>query len=91
MAMGKRGRNRQEQLFCASEQVEAPGHPFYERLNEVLGKAHFDEFCEQQCEQFYHHKLGRPSAGARNLFPASADRLLRGDRQRAGHCLAHGR
>lgn len=41
--------------------VEAPGHPFYKRLNEVLDKAGFDGFCEAQCSGFYHKKLGRPS------------------------------
>ena len=60
--MGKRQqRHKQEQLFYASERVEAPGHPFYERLNRVLDEAAFDEFCEKQCAKFYHSKLGRPS------------------------------
>jgi transposase len=62
MAMGrKRGRERQEELFYASEQAEAPGHPFYEQLNRVLEEAGFDEHCEQECAKFYHAKLGRPS------------------------------
>jgi transposase len=39
----------------------APGHPFYKRLNEVLDKAGFDRFCEANCAEFYHEKLGRPS------------------------------
>jgi len=41
--------------------AEAPGHPFYRRLNEVLDEAGFDEFCEARCRKFYHEKLGRPS------------------------------
>ena len=57
----KRGRERQEELFYASEQTEAPGHPFYEQLNRVLEEAAFDEHCEQECTKFYHTKLGRPS------------------------------
>lgn len=62
MAMGrKRGRQRQEELFYASEEAEAPGHPFYEQLNRVLEGAGFDEHCEQECARFYHTKLGRPS------------------------------
>ena len=60
--MGNRQqRHKQEQLFYASEQVETPGHPFYERLNRVLDGAGFDEFCEKECAKFYHSKLGRPS------------------------------
>src|SRR5216683_2692163 len=62
MAMGThRERQKQEEMFYASERVEAPGHPFYQRLNKVLNEAGFDAFCEQQCREFYHRKLGRPS------------------------------
>jgi len=62
MAMGThRERQKQEEMFYASERVEAPGHPFYQRLNKVLNEAGFDAFCEQRCGEFYHRKLGRPS------------------------------
>jgi len=60
MAMGSK-EAKQEGLFYASEQAEAPGHPFYEKLNVVLNEAKFDAFCEEQCRPFYHTKLGRPS------------------------------
>src|SRR3984893_958238 len=72
MAMGtKRARQKQEELFYASERAEAPGHPFYEQLNGVLNDAGFDRFCEEQCRDFYHTKLGRPS-----LAPGVYFRLL---------------
>jgi transposase len=62
MAMGTRKqRERQEELWYRRDLVEAPGHPFYRRLNEVLEQAGFDEFCEARCRKFYHDKLGRPS------------------------------
>ncbi|MGA9241742.1 MAG: transposase [Silvibacterium sp.] len=62
MAMGtRRQRQRQEELWCRRDLAEAPGHPFYRRLNELLEKAGFDEFCETRCRKFYHEKLGRPS------------------------------
>src|SRR5712691_1822977 len=62
MAMGtRRRRQRQEELWYRRDLAEAPGHPFYRRLNEVLDQAGFDEFCEAHCRQFYHEKLGRPS------------------------------
>ena len=65
MAMGtKQDRQQQDELFYASEQAEAPGHPFYQRLNQVLEQADFDKFCEDHCRQFYHSKLGRPSLAA---------------------------
>jgi len=62
MAMGThREGQKQEEMFYASERVEAPGHPFYQRLNKVLNEAGFDAFCEERCGEFYHRKLGRPS------------------------------
>ena len=62
MAMGtRRRRQRQEELWYRRDLAEAPGHPFYRRLNEVLDHAGFDEFCAAQCHKFYHERLGRPS------------------------------
>jgi len=37
------------------------GHPFYQRLNELLEAERFDEFVEQRCAKFYAAKYGRPS------------------------------
>jgi transposase len=72
MAMGtKQARQKQEELFYASERTETPGHPFYEQLNRVLDQAEFDAFCEERCRRFYHTKLGRPS-----LAPGVYFRLL---------------
>src|SRR5579871_4948019 len=67
----KRARQKQEEMFYASERAEAPGHPFYEQLNGVLEEAGFDQFCEERCRDFYHTKLGRPS-----LAPGVYFRLL---------------
>ncbi len=67
----RRARQRQEELFYASERAEAPGHPFYERLNGVLNEAGFDAFCEERCRGFYHQKRGRGS-----LAPGVYLRLL---------------
>lgn len=62
MAMGTRKkRERQEDLWYGGELAAAPGHPFYERLNEILDKSQFDAFCEANCSRFYHKTLGRPS------------------------------
>jgi len=72
MAMGtKKARQKQEELFYASERAESPGHPFYQQLSRVLEQAKFDGFCEKQCGKFYHTKLGRPS-----LAPGVYFRLL---------------
>jgi transposase len=62
MAMGTRKhRERQESLWYRAEVAEAPGHPFYRKMDQLLQAAGFDEFCEGQCRSFYAEKAGRPS------------------------------
>jgi len=62
MSMGRAERRRQKRLFISGDQVpESPGHPFYERLNQVLSKHDFDQFAEEACRSFYAEKKGRPS------------------------------
>jgi transposase len=63
MAMGTRKqREKQDEIWIAhAELASAPGHPFYQRLNELLEAEGFDEFVEQRCAKFYAAKYGRPS------------------------------
>src|SRR5438093_4351391 len=63
MAMGTRKqREKQEDIWIAhSELASAPGHPFYQRLNELLEAEGFDQFVEKRCAKFYAVKYGRPS------------------------------
>src|SRR5713226_5222844 len=63
MAMGTRKqREKQEDIWIAhSELASAPGHPIYQRLNELLEAEKFDEFVEKRCAKFYAAKYGRPS------------------------------
>ena len=63
MAIGTRKqREKQEGLWIAhTELATAPGHPFYQKLNELLEAERFDEFVEQECAKFYAAKYGRPS------------------------------
>jgi len=61
MAMGKK-KKRQETLWVATSDLPAsPGHPFYQRLNQILEAHGFDTFVEGQCRRFYAAGLGRPS------------------------------
>ena len=48
MAMGtRRQREKQEGIWIAhTELAAAPGHPFYQKLNELLEAEGFDEFVE---------------------------------------------
>ena len=62
MSMGKREGERQSDLWLAtSDLARSPGHPFYERVNEVLREAEFDERVEELCRRFYAERVGRPS------------------------------
>ena len=60
MALGKRKRASQSQLWVATQNLTAPGHPFYKKLNRVLDKHGFDEFVEAQCAKYYSEGVGRP-------------------------------
>lgn len=72
MAMGRRKRERQGQLWIeAGRLVPGPGHPFYQRLNAILVRHGFDERVEAVCAKFYAQTMGRPS-----LAPAVYFRLL---------------
>ena len=74
MAMGRRGKQRQQQeefWVAHSELPRTVAHPFYQRLNQVLEARGFDAFVEQQCERFYAEAMGRPS-----LTPGRYFRLL---------------
>ncbi len=62
MAMGKRRKKRQNELWIPAADVpRTAGHPFYERLNAVLGGQGFDGFVEGLCAGYYAEKMGRPS------------------------------
>jgi transposase len=73
MAMGTRKQQEQQEEFwiSAAELPRSAGHPFYERLNELLERAGFDRFVEERCRRFYAAKMGRPS-----LAPGVYFRLL---------------
>lgn len=74
MAMGRRAKQRQQQEQFWIAHTELPrtvGHPFYERLNQLLAERSFDEFVEGQCAGFYAETMGRPS-----LTPGRYFRLL---------------
>jgi transposase len=64
MAMGRRRKERQETLFIATEGLSrSPGHPFYQKLNELLAEAGFDRWIEGRCQRYYatEEKRGQPS------------------------------
>jgi transposase len=71
MAMGKRKSEQAPLWIPTTELPVSPGHPFYQRLNEILAAAGFDRFVEEHCRPFYAPVMGRPS-----LAPGRYFRLL---------------
>jgi transposase len=73
MSMGtRRQQQRQEDLWIThNELAQAPTHPFYQRLNQLLDAEKFDGFVEKECARFYANNNGRPS-----LAPGTYFRLL---------------
>ena len=71
--MGRRkDRARTPGLWIAANELPVTGgHPFYQRLNQVLETHGFDGFVEAQCATFYAATVGRPS-----LTPGTYFRLL---------------
>ena len=71
MAMGRRG-GRQDELWIASSSViQAGGHRFYEKLNQILASASFDKFVEALCLPYFVNEDvgGRPSIAPGVYFP----------------------
>lgn len=73
MAMGTRkDQERQEEMWIPQASLaKGAGHPFYQRLNQLLEESRFDAFVEKRCRRFYAEKQGRPS-----LVPGVYFRLL---------------
>jgi Transposase domain (DUF772) len=73
MAVGRRkDRARTSGLWIAANELPPTGgHPFYQRLNQILDAHAFDDFVEAQCAPFYATTIGRPS-----LTPGTYFRLL---------------
>jgi transposase len=61
MALGRREGSDGAMWIATNRLARSPGHPFYERLNRVLGEAGFDRFVEERCKPFYAVGQGRPS------------------------------
>jgi len=62
MGMGRRRRERQGEMWIATQDLpKTPRHVFYEKLNELLAEAGFDDFVEGLCRKYYAEGVGRDS------------------------------
>ncbi len=87
--MNKRsGGEKQEDMWIAyTELTRAPGHPFYERLNELLEQAGFDAFVEGRGSTLLSCAAGTAIADAWGVLPFTADWIFR--RHRGGAWERH--
>jgi hypothetical protein len=53
MSMGRRRDPQPSMWVTYNEICEAPGHRFYEKLNELLREAEFDRKAEELCAPYY--------------------------------------
>ena len=64
MAMGRRTCEQHEPLWLPTANLlDSPGHPFYQRLNDLLREHGFERHAEDLCQGFYAPTMGRPSTG----------------------------
>jgi len=62
MAMGGRRQDGEESFWIPTANLaQSPGHPFYERLNQIFREHGFDRFVEGLCRGYYAEVMGRPS------------------------------
>lgn len=52
MALGRRRKGRQRELFVAASEIRALGNPFDRALNRLLDEHGFDEFAKEACREF---------------------------------------
>ena len=82
--------SQQAMWVATADLPQGGGHPFYERLNEILGAAGFDAFVEEAVRAVLCAD-GAAESGAGPVFPAAAGRVFRRPRLGAGDCVACGR
>ena len=60
MALGKRCKAVQQELYVATDSIRSLGNVFYRSLNGLLEEHGFDDFAEEVCREFYADPRGRP-------------------------------
>jgi hypothetical protein len=89
MALGRQTERQSELLLSWSELPRSQGHPFYDRLQEILRGAGFDRHVETLCEPHYSSVVrGRKSLPPGRYFRMLLVGYFEGDRQRAGDRVA---
>ena len=62
MTLGRINKEKQDSIWIPYNQApRSPGHPFYEKLNELLAEDGFDRWVEDLCSKYFKGKGGGPS------------------------------
>jgi transposase len=62
MSMGAREAGARDNFWTVTANLaQSPGHPFYQRVNEIFREHGFDRFVEGLCRGYYAERMGRPS------------------------------
>ena len=72
MSLGRQGDRQSELLLSWDELPRSAGHPFYNRLQDVLRAAEFDGFVEDLCRPYY----SSSKRGRKSLPPGRYFRML---------------
>ena len=72
MSLGRQGDRQSDLLLSWDELPRSAGHPFYDRLQEVLQTADFDRFVEGLCDRYY----SSSTRGRSSLPPGRYFRML---------------
>jgi transposase len=71
MSLGRKDKEKQDPIWIPYNQApRSPGHPFYEKLNELLEKDGFDRWVEDLCARYFKEK------GRRSIPPGVYFRML---------------
>jgi hypothetical protein len=76
----RKQRGKQEDIWVAhAELASAPGHPFYQRLNELLARSEaVRHVCRRALREVLHVPIWAAVADPRHLLPVAVDRLFEG-------------
>ena len=78
MALGKRRRNPQENVFVCTSDIRASSSAFYRALDKLLVSNGFDAYVEEVCRPFYADDKGRPGLAPGVYFRMQLIGILEG-------------
>ena len=91
MAIGKRRKGRQQELFVAASEIRVLGNPFYRALDKLLEEHGFRRFCGRDVPRVLCGEAGPAEHSARGVFSDADGGVSGRDRLRARDCVGGAR